>query len=858
MNAARRSRELQDGWEIASAAAGELEHPGDISGLGWQPAEVPGTVAMAFRAAGGALEGDWAELEARDWWFRTEFDAASAEAGEQTVLAFDGLATVADVYLNGEHVLRSESMFASHRIDVTGMLSDRNQLAVCCRALRPLLAQQRRPRARWRTALVGDGNLRFYRTMLLGRAPGFAPGPPVIGPWRAVRLESDRAVAVRDLRLRPRLEETDGVLAVELTASMLAGAAPPERIIVSLSDGGTIHGGELRIAGGSTQPLVAGGELRVPDAEPWWPHTHGRPALYQLEVRAEWEGEERLLHSSQIGFRKLEWDSEWERNGLRLRINSQPIFVRGAVWTPLDLLNPDQRGESLRPVLERVVDCGMNMLRIPGIAAYESSAFHDLCDQLGILVWQDFMFANLDYPDQSEEFIATIEREARQVLGDLGPRPSLAVLCGGSECAQQVTMLGLDPELARGPLYTELLPRLIEETGTAVPYVPNSPWGGELPFRTDSGIANYYGVGAYLRPLSDARLADVKFASECLAFSNVPDDEAMDAIGPPASLVPHHPAWKAGVPRDTGAGWDFEDVRDHYLRLLFEADPVALRWADPARYLELSRVVTGEVMAEVFGEWRRAASNCSGGLVLWLADLRPGAGWGVLDHTGAPKVAYHHLRRALAPVAVWTTDEGLGGVRAHIANDTQAPLDATLRVALYRDFETLVRAGSVEIKLAAHGCADADLEAILGGFVDVNWSYRFGAPSQDLIVVSITGQKEPGTELLSQSFRFPVGRPARRETVAELGLRATARRTAQDTLAVVITSRRLAYGVRISAPGFTADDDAFSVEPGGQRSVVLRPAAAMRQIATSGSETSGPAVSISAVNLAGRVKASVE
>src|SRR5207248_8354521 len=114
-------------------------------------------------------------------------------------------------------------------------------------------------------------------------------------------------------------------------------------------------------------------------------------------------------------------------------------------------------------------------------------------------------------------------------------------------------------------------------------------------------------------------------------------------------IVVHHPRWKAGVPRDAGAGWDFEDVRDHYLRLLFDLDPPALRSVDHERYLELSRAVSGEVMAEVFGEWRRGRSPCGGALVLWLSDLAPGAGWGLLDHGGDPKVAYHYLRRALAP-----------------------------------------------------------------------------------------------------------------------------------------------------------------------------------------------------------------
>jgi len=404
-------------------------------------------------------------------------------------------------------------------------------------------------------------------------------------------------------------------------------------------------------------------------------------------------------------------------------------------------------------------------------------------------------------------------------------------------------MLGLDPALASGPLYGELLPEAVARAQVDAPYVPSTPYGGDLPFRTDRGVANYFGVGAYLRPIEDARRAEVRFAAECLAFANVPDAAALDDLHAPGGLSIHHPAWKAGVPRDAGAGWDFDDVRDHYLQALFGVDPRALRSLDQDRYLELSRTVTGEVMAEVMGEWRRAGSPCRGALVLWLRDLVPGAGWGVLDHRGQPKTCWHHLRRALAPVTVWSTDEGLGGVVAHVANDRPEPLAARLRVALYRDYAARVEEAEVDVVLGPHDVTAVNVETVLGRFVDAAYAYRFGPPGHDLIALSL----EHGTrQLIAQAFRFPAGHPAGHVPAADLGLRGTLVDVAGGWFAVRVSSRRFAYSVRIDAPDWRPVDDAFGVEPGHERLIHLRP---LRDGAAPPRD-----VVLTALNLAGRVR----
>jgi beta-mannosidase len=852
---------LSEGWQVAATSPGGCSHPDDLSAATWWPARVPGTAAAALQDAGAWQPGDAYDFDAEDWWFRTSFDAAPAGADEQVVLCLDGIATVADVYLNGQRVLDSESMFATHELDVGVLLASTNELAIHCRALAPMLSARRRPRARWRTRLVANG-LRFFRTMLLGRAPGVAPGPAAVGPWRGVRLERRRHVVVDQLQLRASLAGTEGELSVRGRLRSL-GDSEVVSVAVELSRGDDSLRGALSLTP-TDGAIEVRGRLQVPDAALWWPHTHGEPSLYNASLIVSLATRSITVDAGRVGFRSLQFgdgdEHDVEVDGVDLRVNGVPVFARGCVWTPVDAVGLAPSAKSLRSALEQVRDGGMNLLRIAGTSAYEDDAFHDLCDELGVLVWQDFMFANLDYPISDPAFHAAVTREARAVLARLAGRPSLAVLCGNSEVEQQVAMLGLDASLGRGELFGELLPSLVRESCTDALYVPSAPCGGDLPFRTDRGISNYYGVGGYRRPLEDARRAEVRFAAECLAFSNVPDETAIERMHPgaPGDLVVHHPRWKAGVPRDAASGWDFEDVRDHYLQRLFEIEPAELRRVDHERYLELSRAVTGEVMAETLGEWRRAASPCSGALVLWLRDLAPGAGWGVLDDRGEPKVAYHHLRRALAPVAVWTTDEGLGGVLAHVANDRPAPLTAWLRVALYRDFGHRVDEAEQLIELPAHSTRHWDLEALLGRFVDAAWAYRFGPAPHDLIVASLEsagkpapgrGEGRPDRAILSQSMRFPAGRPLATESPARLGLAASLHDDEGAAMRLSVRSDRFAYGVRVHVPGFRAADDAFSVEPGGERSTLLL----RRQ-----DDAVYAGGWLTAINLAGRIKLSAQ
>jgi beta-mannosidase len=844
-----RRLDLSDGWQAAPCRPDACGSPAEAAGLDWIPAQVPGTAAGALRAAGAWDYASGRDFDAEDWWFRTEFEAAPAADAEVVLLRLDGIATVHEVFLNGVQVGGGESMFEPAAIDVGGALrADVNQLAIRCRALAGQLGTRRKPRARWRTRLV-DNRLRFFRTMLLGRCPGFAPGPAAVGPWRPVWVERRRGLAVSGIALRPWLDGDEGVLAVSLRARFIDGSSP-EAAEVSVS--GAVHESATLSIKQGEEEFELSGELRLPAVSRWWPHTHGEPSLYSVSVSVATSGSETTIDAGRIGFRELAAGAspghDSLADGIDLHVNGVAIFVRGALWVPDDFIGMAPDRERLRAALERVRDAGMNMVRIPGTGAYEAGDFHDLCDELGILVWQDFAFANMDYPIADEYFRAAVAVEVEAQLAVIGGRPSLAVLCGNSEVEQQVGMLGLDPEMGRGELFGELLPAAVERAGVDAIYLPSAPCGGERPFRPDRGVANYFGVGGYRRPLSDARLAEVRFASECLAFANVPEPAGVEAIlpGAPADVVLHHPRWKAGVARDVGAGWDFDDVRDHYLRELFSVDPGELRRVDHERYLELSRAVPAEAMSSVFGEWRRGASPCGGGLVLWLRDLMPGAGWGLVDHMGTPKQVWHALRRTLAPRAVWLTDEGLAGVGVHVANDAPKPLRGTLRVAVYGEHQEPLAEAREELRLDAHTTVSRDLETMLGRFLDASWAYRFGPPA-GAVVAALVADGDDEAEA-APTFFFPAGPPLARASAATLGLTGTARPVAGGVM-LELRSESILYGLRLRNHDLVADDDAFSLEPGRTRRVKLR---------ASDPDAARGALIIEAANLSGRHTVPIE
>jgi beta-mannosidase len=786
-------RSLAGEWALVVSDANAYAAPGDIPANARSiPAPVPGTVAEALEKAGKFDRADPPPLNDRDFWYLA---AIEGEPAGPARLVFDGLATIAEIYLNSERILESRSQFVSHEVPVTFTGDD--QLAICFRALNPHLSAQG-PRARWRPQMITPPGMRLVRSTLLGHMPGWCPDVHAVGPFRPIHIVRSGEIQIDDLTIRAALDaEGSGILDVSFGFS---GKAL-----------------DLKIAcGGRTVPVtIAEGRLNahltIPDVRPWWPHTHGEPTLHAVVLLVD--GTSHVI--GRVGFRNISLDQGADGKGFTVEINAVPVFCRGAVWTNADIVRLPGAREDYRPWLEAARDAGMNMIRIGGTMTYESPEFFDLCDELGLMVWQDFMFANFDYPVSDPGFAELVKQEAADFLKSIQDSPSLTVLCGGSEIFQQAAMLGLPRKFWTGPLTDQILPDAYEAHRPDVIYIPNSPFGGAMPFSPNEAVTHYYGVGAYCRPLEDARRAEVRFAAESLAFAHVPEQVTLDVHLPVPPV--HDPKWKARVPRDRSASWDFEDIREHYLTELYGFDPARLRREDLARYLDFSRAVTAEVVEATFAEWRRPGSPTSGALVWTLQDLLPGAGWGVIDSTGLPKPVWHGMRRAFRPLQVVLSDEGTNGLMVHVINESADDLSLKLELSCLREGETPVVSGSREFELLARSSDSFAATDLFGAFFDTTYAFRFGPPSHDVTVARLV-DGETSAEI-ANAFHFPRGRMA-----AMHGAKIDAiLREGRDGYVLDLRTDRLAQSVSLAFDGWAVSDNWFHLPPALTKTVRLSP-----------------------------------
>ena len=513
-------------------------------------ASVPGTIEEALfkvgklpdLTVGTNVEAAW-ELEYGDWWYRKEFDIGENDLSQDVSLLFSGVDTIAEVFINGTLVGAPQNMMIEHEFSVTNQLKiGSNEVVV--HIFSPLLWVENKEYAAEYSQVEGSMESIWIRKPAHMYGWDIAPRVVSAGMHRSVSLAWRPKIRIREWWLETVSIGSGGSPAALLLHYVLSEAPRGRNFQLNCKlvspDGKTDY--EF-----SQTPTFLSGVLPVNIAEPelWQPVGMGDALLYEVTFGIEVEGVQTDVHSGRHGIRSIElkYQQGSDKNSqFEFWINEHPIVVMGTNWVPLDFLHSRDK-DRLTRAFQLAKDSGVNMLRCWGGGLYEDTEFFELCDQAGILVWQDFSLACARYP-QSHDFLETIQDEAESIVKKIRGHASLAIWCGSNENDDLYFATKLNPDSDR--ITREILPRVLHLHDPHRAYIAGSPtYSAEMVANRDANAPeqHLWGPRAYFKSefYSQSR---AKFVSE-IGFHGLPSTRSLQKFIPSltGSIEVGHPDW---------------------------------------------------------------------------------------------------------------------------------------------------------------------------------------------------------------------------------------------------------------------------------------------------------------------------
>lgn len=782
----------------------------------WQRATVPGCVHRDLLGAGliedpfwGANELDLQWIEEREWEYRARFEAPAELLAEAVVeLCADGLDTVATVWLNGTEVGRGENMFTAYRWRVNGLLrAGENELRIVFHRAMDYIRTRRPEHVPPRETNDPVGGCTRIRKEQCQFGWDWGPRLVTAGIWQDLRLEGHGGTRLESVRV-VQFHEDDAVR-LELCPEFVGEPAEGDlRWVLELDHEPVAHG--------------RGRTIEVPDPQRWWPNGHGAQPLYVLRVEALDASGASLGHwERRLGLRTIVLDQTPDDEGTAFRfiVNGRPIFAKGANWIPAHCFVAGLAREDYARDLEAAAEAHMNMIRVWGGGIYESEPFYDLCDELGLMVWQDFMFSCTLYPGDTA-FVELTREEARQQVRRLRHRACLALWCGNNELPM-INRDGLeaDPVLHAGyeRIFHQVLPEVVAAEDPAVPYWPSSPSRGgpnerDHPPGERSGDTHFWDVWHARHPVSDYQKWRFRFVSEF----------GMQAFCSPRTQATFCPPGDANI-----FGATMENHQKNRMGNQVILDYVSRRYRYPKSQddlIYLSQLNQAYCVQTGVEFYRRISPHCMGALYWQLNDCWPVASWSSIEFTGQWRALHAAARRFFAPTLV--TAQLLGeervitgnyrestvhGVVLHTVSDL--PEDTPAR--LYWDLFHL------------------DGRRLLGGERALTLTYGAGC-GQETVELGPLLATHGRTAVVLRIGLHAEGQPRQEETVffteprfldlprAETAIEVSA--VDPCTVAVTLTAAQFRHRVALELQdtAFRASDNFFELYPGEPRRVELR------------------------------------
>lgn len=644
-------RELNEGWSVR-AAGGPI--PEQIAGLEIT-ATVPGVIHTDLIGAGlipdpfvGDNEHLLSWIGRSRWLYRTIFDW-SPDGRERIDLACDGIDTSATIRLNGVVLGHVANQHRRYRFDLRGIIHTGDNLLEVEFDSALEVAEAERERLGQRPevyphpfAMIRKSACNF----------GWDWGPDIVtaGIWRPIALESWSGTRIDAIRVSARADRT-ATISVDLEG---------EGEFTSTLLGTTVSGR------GSV-------EISAPDAELWWPRSHGAQPLYEVVVETDGD-----RVTQRIGFRTVGIDNVDGAFGVR--INGEPVYIRGANWIPDDPFPGNMGRERYARRITDATEANINLLRVWGGGIYESDDFYAECDERGLLVWQDFLFACAAYPEE-QPLWGEVSAEAEDAVDRLASHPSLIIWNGANENIWEYVDFGWAAEL--GDLtwgegyYLSLLPGIVGVLDPDRPYVPNSPFSWDAsrhPNDPGDALVHIWDVWNEVDYTAYADYAP-RFVSE-FGFQGPPAWSTLTRAMKDEPLTPDGPLLMAHQKAKDGQAKLLRGLAPH---LPEPRDFDDWHWATQ---LNQARAIR-------FGlrHFRSLAPLNQGSIVWQLNDCWPVVSWAAVDGDGIRKPLWYAMRSAYADrVAIIAGDEVV------VVNDAA------------ESFETLLRVGedSVNVSLPAH------------------------------------------------------------------------------------------------------------------------------------------------------------
>jgi beta-mannosidase len=631
-------------------------------------AEVPGDVHTDLQRLGlienphlGLNEFKTQWIGRCEWEYKTTFEVHDLATFNQ--LEFGGLDTIAEVYLNGKPILSAKDMHLKYQVDVNGLLrKGANELTVVFASQEDWAEAQEKKVGKYPNAYSDPTNQ--IRKMACNYGWDWGPTLVTAGIWRPIQLVQWDKARIDGLVINPTVDE--GIPTILISGELLGSADCKVQI--------KRHGETLETINASGASFE--GRVSIAGLDLWWPVGYGDQPLYEFEIELiDSEGSVLETIQKRLGFRRVELVSEPDSHGtsFEIRINGQRIWARGANWIPDHTSLNEVTPERYRKRIQDARDANMNLLRIWGGGIFETEDFYNVCDELGILVWQDFLFACAAYPED-EVNSALVEQEAIQAVTRLSSHCSLVLWNGSNENIWGYFDWDWQKPLAGRSwgqgYYQEIIPAVIAKLDPTRPYQPSSPWSGTMeihPNDPNHGTAHLW--EPWNRQDYPTYLDEVpRFVTEYGYQSPASYSTLKKAIGE-SELWEDSEGMKAHQKAFIG-----KEKLHRGLDLRF---PGLTRNFDAWHYLtqlEHSRALNLGI------RHLRSHHDVSAGSVIWqLNDCWPVVSWSMIDFEGKRKPAWHVVRRAYAPQIVsFSNQEGV--TQAVLVNDGLENWSADLRI----------------------------------------------------------------------------------------------------------------------------------------------------------------------------------